>query len=48
MIDEYAGIPPLLEIEADTDDIIMQWITILGLTENPRCVGGRKKLAAHY
>ncbi|MCS6982941.1 MAG: hypothetical protein NZL83_02005 [Candidatus Absconditabacterales bacterium] len=48
MIDEYASIPPLLEIEADSDDIIMQWITILGLTTHPRCVGGRKKLAAHY
>jgi len=48
MIDEYAGIPPLLEIEADSDEIIDQWIDILGLSHHQRCVGGRKKLAAHY
>lgn len=47
-IDFYDGIPPLLEIEAHTNEEIKKYTTLLGLTKHKRKKFGSRGLYKHY
>lgn len=47
-IDIYDGIPPLLEIEAHSNEEIRKYVTLLGLTRHKRKKFGSRGLYKHY